>query len=172
MPQINFLNSNHKLPAIIESHARPFMPKKNEHDEWRVGQLKLAIQWIQSAVLDGEKYWHTCDEAFKLLPGGQKFSDLWKDPQIWVSFQRDPDPKLFGEAVRWGKDVAVSYGSFVKGWKMVAATLIHEFAHLNGASSKTTDAEDTLLHCGLADQHRQEIIGYYQSISPTAIVYA
>ncbi len=172
MPQINFEISKHKLPAIIEKQARCFTPKKNEHDDWRVEQLRKAIAWIQAAVFESEKCAKSCDEAFQALPGGRTFSQLWKDPQIWISFLRTPDVKTFGQSVQHGRDLAIAYGSFRHGWKMVAATLIHELAHLNGATAQTTDAEDTLLSCGLADRHREEIIGSLRAIPRNAISFA
>jgi hypothetical protein len=55
---------------------------------------------------------------------------------------------------------------------MVAATIIHELAHINGAGGKTTDAEDTLLHCGMAERHRSEIIGYLRAIPQNAVQFA
>src|SRR5262245_12398340 len=126
MPQINYLISKHKLAAIIEKRARCYMPKKYQLDAWRVGQLHLAMNWIQNAVIDSSKCAQTCDDAFEALPGGRTFADVWSDPNVWISFLLDPDPTLYGQAVQWGRDVAVGYGSYRKGWKTVAATLIHE----------------------------------------------
>lgn len=172
MPQINYLISNHKLAAIISYAARPFAPKQSDLDNWRVGQIKLAMNWIQTAVIESEKCSESCDDAFGILPGGKKFSEIWKDQNIWVSFLKTADTKIFGQAVKWGRDIAVSYGSFRHGWKQVAATIIHELAHINGASEKTTDAEDTLVHCGLASKHRSDIIGYLKAIPKNAILIA
>lgn len=172
MPQINYGICNHKLAAIMQYNARCFWPKKDELDAWRVGQIKSAMNWIQDAVVNSADCSASCDEAFQTLPGGRTFSDIWSDPQIWISFLKTPDTKVFGQAKRWGCDLAVSYGSFRLGWKMVAATLVHELAHLNGAGDKTTDAEDTLLHCGLASKHRDEIIGYLREIPKNAIQFA
>ncbi len=169
MPNINFLISKHQLPAIIEPVARPYMPKKNEYDDWRVGQLGRAMKWIERHVVNRPKKSQTCDEAFVALPGGKTFVDLWGDANIWISFHTDPDPTLFGQAVRHGKDLAVAYGAFRLGWRAVAATLIHEFAHLNGAGSKTSDAEDTLLHCGLKKQHDPTVIGFLETMPASAV---
>jgi len=172
MPQINYLISKHKIPAIMENLARAYAPKQSELDSWRVEQIKLAMNWIQSAVVEGKKCSESCDEAFGKLPGGRKFSDIWADQTIFISFLKTPDPKMYGQAVKSGKDLAVSYGSFKQGWKMVAATIIHELAHLNGAPNNTTEAEDTLLHCGLKKKHRDDIIGYLKSIPKNAILIA
>lgn len=172
MPQINYGICNHKLPAIIATRARCFWPKKDADDARRVGIIKSAMSWIQQAVVDSAECATGCNEAFQKLPGGRTFAKMWNDPQIWISFLKTTDIKEFGAAVHCGFDLSVSYGSFRHGWKMVAATLVHELAHLNGAPANTTDAEDTLLHCGLADKHRDEIIGYLRAIPPQAIQFA
>jgi hypothetical protein len=172
MPQINYWINNHKLPAIMQYAARAYAPKQYEKDPWRVEQVKSAMNWIQTAVVEGKKCSESCDEAFGKLPGGRKFSDLWADQAIHISFHTSPDPKLFGQAKLNGKDLAVSYGSFKQGWKMVAATIIHEMAHLNGAPDDTKDAEKTLLHCGLKSMHRKDIIGYLKAIPNNAIQFA
>ena len=172
MPQINYGICEHKLAAMLQYNARCFWPKKDEFDARRVGLIKSAMSWIQEAVIASKECSAGCDAAFQKLPGGKTFSEMWQDQQIWISFLKTPDTKTFGQAVRWGRDLAVSYGSFRLGWKMVAATLVHEIAHLNGAPDDTTEAEDTLLSCGLADKHRAEIIGYLRQIPAGAIQFA
>jgi hypothetical protein len=172
MPQINYWINNHKLPAIMQYAARAYAPKKYDKDPWRVDQIKLAMTWIQTAVVEGTTCAESCDEAFGKLAGGKKFSELWADQSIHISFLTTPDPKTYGQAKMWGKDLAIAYGSFRHGWKMVAATIIHEMAHLNGAPDNTKEAEATLLHCGLKSKHRKEIIGYLQAIPNNAIQFA
>ena len=172
MPQINYGICNHQIPAILASQARCMWPKKDKLDDGRCASLRAAMTWIQQAIIEGTDCYIGCEEAFKALPGGRTFSEMWADPNIWISFLRTPDIETYGRSVFKGKDLSVSYGSFRLGWKMVAATLVHELAHLNGAPSNTTDAEDVLLHCGLADKHRDDIIGNLRKIPKNAIRYA
>lgn len=172
MPQINYGICNHKIPAILAKKARCMWPKKDHLDDCRCSNLRAAMTWIQRNIIDGTACYITCEEAFKALPGGRTFSEMWNDPDIWISFLQTPDITIYGEAVYKGKDMAVSYGSFKHGWKMVAATIVHELAHLNGAPSNTKDAESVLLHCGLEDEHRDDIIGYLRKIPKGAIRYA
>jgi hypothetical protein len=42
---------------------------------------------------------------------------------------------------------------------MVAGTLVHEFAHVNGAPGTTRQAEATLLACGLGRVYNPIIVG-------------
>jgi hypothetical protein len=152
--------------------SRAYAPKQYEKDPWRIDQIKLAMNWIQNAIVTGQTCAESCDEAFGKLPGGKKFSELWADQSIHISFLMTPDPKEYGYAKLNGKDLAISYGSFRHGWKMVAATIVHEMAHLNGAPDNTKDAEKTLLSCGLKSQHRKDLVGYLKQIPPNAIKFA
>lgn len=41
----------------------------------------------------------TGDESFQILPGRRTFTDVWSDPNIWISFYNGPDPIIYGNAV-------------------------------------------------------------------------
>lgn len=58
-----------------------------------------------------------------------------------------------------GKEITVSASEFKVGRWSVAATLVHELAHVNGAGTDTIDAEKTLNCCGLNGLFRANAVG-------------
>jgi hypothetical protein len=87
----------------------------------------------------------TCDEYFRGLPGGRTFAEVLDDPYVWISY----DPSGPDDAETVGKHVAISKHVLAIGRWAVATTLVHEFAHVNGASDVNGQAEKALAHCGL-----------------------
>jgi hypothetical protein len=85
-----------------------------------------------------------------------------KDPGIWVSLNSNPATDIFGMTHK--KEISIlirlfSLGSLVR---VIAATLVHELAHVNGAPGGWTDskaAESTLPPCGFEDQYNPAIVG-------------
>lgn len=170
MPRINYMISKHKIHPALEPYARAFRPKLNEHDHWRVGELAHAMRWIEENVVNALVIGRSCNEEFSTHPGKRTFESLWNDPNIWISFHTNPNPTLYAQAVANGQDVAIAYGAFRLGWRMVAATLIHEFAHLNGiVGIDHSRAEDTLLFCGMQGLHDDTILGYLQTMPSRAV---
>ena len=170
MPRINYMISQHAIHPRLEPYARAYRPKLNKYDHWRVGELVHAMHWIEETVIDALVVGRSCDEEFASHPGKRTFRELWSDPNIWISFHTDPDPSLYAQAVANGQDIAVCYGAFRRGWRMVAATLIHEFAHVNGiVGTDHSRAEDTLLFCGMQSLHDETIYGYLQTMPASAV---
>jgi hypothetical protein len=60
-----------------------------------------------------------------------------------------------------GNDVTVCQRAYSheRSVLMVAGTLVHEFAHVNGAPGTTRQAEATLLACGLGRVYNPIIVG-------------
>jgi hypothetical protein len=98
-----------------------------------------------------------CNACFRRLPGGRSFDDVLDDPSVFISFDPQTTKGTFGATL--GKEVTITDFSIGIGRWTVAATLVHEFAHVNGAPGDTHDAEGTLLCCGFSALHDPDIIG-------------
>lgn len=98
-----------------------------------------------------------CNSCFNKLPNGRSFDDILDDPSVFISFDPSNDGSLFGATL--GNDITITNFSIRMGRWTVAATLVHEFAHINGAPGATHQAEGTLLCCGFSALHDPNIIG-------------
>ena len=108
-----------------------------------------------------------CNDCFSRLPRGRTFDDILNDPTVFISY----DPANNGRfATTLGNDITITEFSIRVGRWTVAATLVHEFGHINGAPGDTHDAEGTLLCCGFSALHDPTIIGAL--IRPTDTVIA
>jgi hypothetical protein len=99
-----------------------------------------------------------CNTCFSALPGGRTFDQVIDDASIFISFDPSGPNSGVTNAVG-GKEVTISASEFRGGRWTVAATLVHELAHVNGAGTTTLDAENTLKCCGLFGLFRAGSIG-------------
>jgi hypothetical protein len=99
-----------------------------------------------------------CNTCFSALPGGRTFDQVIDDASIFISFDPSGPNSGVTNAVG-GKEVTVSASEFRGGRWTVAATLVHELAHVSGAGTTTLDAENTLKCCGLFGLFRAGSIG-------------
>lgn len=138
-------------------------PVKNGDAEWLAYDAKLDKQkkMLEKAIgiiksnIRGSK---ACNDAFKALPGGRSFDDVFDDDSIWISYC--PVKTTYGFTnVVGGKEITICEQAFMWGYWTVTGTLVHEMAHTNGADATTHAAEGTLLSCGLAKVHDPNIIG-------------
>ena len=125
-------------------------------DKAALGTLKKALYILEHNI----KGMRPCNACFKALPGGRSFDDVLTDNSVWISH----DPTNHGAyGVTSGNDVSISKLAFDGGRWVVAATLVHELAHVNGAPGHTTaQAEATLSCCGLR-AHDTGVIGTVQN---------
>jgi hypothetical protein len=112
---------------------------------------ETALKILKRAIfiLDHNlKGFRPCNDCFQKLPGGRTFDEVWADTSVWINF--DPrEPGWYGNAMIGGKELSLTMEAFKRGRWWVAGTLVHELAHINGAPTTTTDADDVLLCCGL-----------------------
>jgi len=107
-----------------------------------------------------------CNECFKKLPGMRSFDDILNDPELFISFDPGNIEGRYGVTIHaGGKEVSITDWAIRMGRWLVASTLIHEFAHVNGAPGTSSDAEDTLICCGFSAHHVPGIIGATGSAS-------
>jgi hypothetical protein len=173
MPQINLMISGHPLPANMIAPpvlARPFQPRRIAEDEMRLAKLRAAMRYIERVVVHGtpgSTIPGSCNAAFEALPGLRPFSDVWHDPNVWISFSMDPVDVHYGWSFEFGRDVAITHAAFSRSWTFVAATLVHELAHINGAPGPPSRAaEDTLRHCGFEWQRDPTVVGQFGPTEP------
>ena len=161
MPQIHQLDPqgrpNHRpLMTVDYASGARFDPYPAG---WRLDALRAAFRWIESRVVGCG----TCNAAFLGMltedVRARTFDAVWRDNLVWVSY----DPvhvrgRQYGYTMA-RQDVTVTEHAFLAGWRMVAATLIHELGHVNGASLRDHEAERMLLGCRMADLHNPAILG-------------
>jgi hypothetical protein len=122
MPRINVPGSGHVAPPRIR------------HWQWLQFTDAKYLAEVQRAftTIDGRiKGYAPCNAAFKALPSGRSFADLWNDPNVWVSY--DPDGRATKFGGRTGNEITLSQYTCRMGHWTIVATLVHELAHVGGA---------------------------------------
>jgi hypothetical protein len=152
MPKVNTPASKHAGPAAVAGWQ--WLPYT---DEILLHTLNRAIGIINGRI-KGHK---PCNEAFKALPGGRTFSQVWNDPSIWISYDPKNDGHNFGVTNRvGGQEVSITRYALRMGHWTTAATLVHELAHTNGAPGGASHAaEATLSQCLLHGLEDPNILG-------------
>src|SRR5215813_10528810 len=115
----------------------------------RIRRLREAIHHIVSHISTYE----AANAAFRALPGHQALSEMIRRRVIVISYS----PYNFTVYAASGPDGLSLTGRCFHGThatgRRVEATIIHELAHLNGASDdpSSLEAENVLLHCRMGD---------------------
>lgn len=149
MPQINTPSTGHAGPAPIPG-GHTYLPYT---DAAHLATLQRAIAIITTKIKGDSK----CDLAFKSLPGKRTFAQVWADNSIWINFDPTRASGDFGAAR--GREITITAFALSMGHWTVAATLVHELAHVNGAPGTTRAAEATLKSCLLGKLENPNIIG-------------
>lgn len=151
MPRINTEGCGHAGPAPVAGWSwLPYTPARHLHT------IRDAFHIIATRVVESK----ACDVAYRALPGGRSFAQVWADQNIWISYDPKNDGHNFGVTIRvGGGEVSISEYALRMGRWTVAATLIHELAHTNGADGISHDAEGTLRHCLLPGLEDPTIMG-------------
>ncbi len=106
--------------------------------------------------------------GFQSLDGGRTFAEVWNDPHVWINYDPENRQGKYGAHRRGTKEIAISKYALRMGRWTVAATLVHELAHVNGAPGNNSQAEDTLKTCLLKGLHDPTIIGRVADASKRA----
>jgi hypothetical protein len=148
MPRINVPGSGHIAPPPTAGYQwLPFTEASY------IAAVRKAFAVIDSRI----KGYEPCNAAFKALPNGRTFADLWNDPNVWVSFDPDGRATSFGGTLR--NDISVSQHACRMGQWTLVATLVHELAHVGGVHEETNRAESTLKACLMRAHYNPFIIG-------------
>jgi hypothetical protein len=152
MPNINTPGANHAAPA--PSGGWQWLPYT---DQAMLHTITQAVRIIDQRIKGSQR----CDAAFRALPGGRSFADVWSDPTIWVSYDPDNLGHKFGVTNRVsGTEISITRFALRMGRWTTAATLIHELAHTNGAPGGNSHAaEGTLRDCLLQGLEDPNIVG-------------
>lgn len=130
-------------------------------DETQITQMINVFMEINSKVIWDKGILKSCNGAFSKLPGRRDFASVWRDPNIFVSFNPNTDPGLFG--ITFKKDITIASRLFKSpnAVRAIAATLVHELAHINGAPGgmDSKAAEATLPPCGFDDMFNPATVG-------------
>lgn len=161
--QINF--GEHKLLQLAESEGfKPF-----NSDTFKQAHLvSLALAFLKLRSIGGHLI--GCNEGFKKLPGGRSFEEVFNDNNVWISYGSKRITKhgcMVGAHVTDGiqHDIAVNTWAFTclknspDAVEAIAAIIVHEMAHVNGAPNKGNLAESMLLCCGFGAHYDASIDG-------------
>jgi hypothetical protein len=149
MPQLNVPKSGHVAPAAVAGWQwLPFS------DALYRRRIQEAMQIINTRIIGHAR----CNAAFSALPGGLTFAQVWADPTIWISYDPVNTAGRFGATLNRREVTVSQYCCRMGRWTLVA-TLIHEFAHVNGADGISADAERVLQSCMMGAHYDATIIG-------------
>ncbi len=154
MPSINIPGSGHAGPPT--NSGWQWLPYT---DDAMLSTLRRAIHVIDSRIKD----YKPCNAAFKALPRGRSFAQVWNDPTIWISY--DPNQGGLNYGATLGQDVTITRYALHMGLWTTAATLVHELAHTNGADGISHDAEGTLRSCLLQGLENPQIVGSIDNVT-------
>lgn len=148
------------MPTVHLPASGYVAPVPNSGWQWLAWSDNVKLKVLLDAMFiigTRIKGYKPCNAAFKKLPGGRSFDDIWGDASIYISYDPGNTKGRYGATL--GKAVTISAYSIGMGRWTTAATLVHELAHVDGAPGNDTQAEDTLLSCLLSGLHDNTIIG-------------
>lgn len=102
-----------------------------------------------------------CNKYFKTLPKGKTFRHFWRDNTIFINYSPSAINGFYGATHSNDKDICVSAWCLdnTNRW-MIAATIVHEFAHIGGAPGGAShSAEKAADACGFKPQYDPAILG-------------
>jgi len=122
-----------------------------------LGGLKGAIAFLNDRV----RVHKPCNDCYRTLPGKRSFQEVWDDPDVWIHYNGVSQSLGFNRSGT--KEIAVCFKSFMSpvgqpgkpNTMQVAATIVHELAHVNGAEGdpdKRDNSAERMLKCCLLGQ--------------------
>jgi hypothetical protein len=151
MPTIHTPGDGHVAPAPL--------PDGTKWDPYSDAKIKATLEQALFILKHNIKGMRPCNACFSRLTGGRTFDQVFDDATIFISFDPSGPNSGVTNAVG-GKDITIGASEFRVGRWTVAATLVHELAHTNGAAGGASpDAENTLKCCGLSGLFRPGVVG-------------
>jgi hypothetical protein len=111
--------------------------------------LRADAQWIRAQAKAIANTKPSANAYFRALPGHRTLSALLADGSIWVNYFDNPAAGGQTYTMRGFSEIAIDSRFWNSGRLAALGVLIHELAHVNGAPGDTSQAEDSLVHCGL-----------------------
>lgn len=137
-----------------------FFPNISPTDKKRLQKVIKAHAIIDK--LDKKISLHnTCNKYFKTLPKKKTFRHFWRKNNIYINFSPSSKNGFYGATHSNDKDICISAWCLdnTNKW-MVAATIVHEFAHIGGApGGMSHSAEKAADKCGFKPQYNPKIMG-------------
>jgi hypothetical protein len=149
MAKIHVPDDGHDAPEPGDYSFLPFTDK----DKKRI--VEQAIFLLTNNVR-GMK---PCNECFQKLANKRTFDDILDDPRTFIHYDPRTAADDYGGTRPGTQNVTITETAIRKGRWTVAATLVHEFAHINGAPNTDSKAEETLKCCGFKDLYDPELHG-------------
>ena len=114
MVQINTPGTGHVGPTALPG-GHQYLPYTNAAF---LTTLKGAMATINTRIKGNAP----CDNAFRALPGGRTFAQIWADNSIWINF--DPVRVAGDYGASRGKEITLTAYTLAMGKWTVAATLM------------------------------------------------
>jgi hypothetical protein len=150
MPTIHVPGDGHVAPAPL--------PDGTRWDAYGDPGIRRTLERALFILRNNIRGSRPCNRCFSRLPGGRSFDDVFNDPTIFISFDPSGPDSGATDSVG-GREITLGAREFRVGRWSVAATLVHELAHTNGAPVTTAEAESVLNCCGLGGLFRRGVIG-------------
>lgn len=170
MPKINIASTGHG--GKVEHYAGGLTiqynvyPQTTTKEKSRIDKVKKAVHIIDG--LDRKIHLNgPCNKYFKKLPKNRSFNSVWRDPSIFIDFSPSTTSGFFGATHSSLKDVTLTAWCIDANniW-MIAATIVHEFAHVDGAPGGTSHAAEKANDmCGFKPQYDPTIVGSIRDLS-------
>lgn len=107
-----------------------------------------AMLWARERAGWIARNLRTADRYFATLRFRRTLTSLVADGSLWVNFE-DTDAYYGATEALARREIVITPVAFDQGKWVVLATLIHELAHVAGASGAGHAAEQAVLECGL-----------------------
>jgi hypothetical protein len=178
MVSINWFHVGRQDP---KAKANPFHPRDDTFfpfpnaeavDPRELAIAGLVLRGMSEAIAflsNKVKVHKPCNDCFRRLPGKRSFQELWDDPDVWIHYNGASTSLGFHRPGT--KDIAVCFKSFMSppgqpgkpNSMQVAATIVHELAHVNGAegdpAKRDNSAENSLRFCLLTQMFNPDVFG-------------
>lgn len=102
-----------------------------------------------------------CNRYFRTLPKARTFRSVWRDHSLFINFSPSLTSGFYGATHSNDKDICVSAWCLDhKNHWLVAATIVHECAHVAGAPGGASHAAEKAVDvCGFKPQYDPAILG-------------
>ena len=119
-------------------------------DRDRVHRIAVAKRtWLRPLVYQQHPC-ANCHAAFARLPRGRSLRSVWEDPAVRIGYVTSIHAR--GLTSNATGIIALTLAGLALSPRNIAATLLHELAHVNGADdAPSSTAEQMLRYCGFND---------------------
>lgn len=169
MPKINTVTTGHGNKT--ENYAGGLsiqynhFPEIAKADKDRLAKVKKAVEIVEK--LDRKIDLNDpCNKYFGTLSRNNPFRHYWRDQTIFIDFSPSLTNGFYGATHSTLKDMCLTAWCIDKNniW-MIAATIVHEFAHIAGAPGGASHAAEKAADmCGFKPQYNPLILGSLQNL--------